>query len=176
MELPPIAYRVMQFLRATLDPTAIPDTGSEGTPMVPCCDVHGVPYVRLSSSNPSVTTADGLGTSAPAAGAQASVSLPADATKKYNAIALAWHASDTAAAAVQTVVLRDGASGAGAIIWETDVGALLAGTGDGGNITFPPGFGPGNAAVNTALTFEFLAAPAGTGKQSVSIVAYKSGA
>jgi hypothetical protein len=175
-EHPAPNYRFVPILRATLDVTGLQSAPVEGTCMVPVCDATGVTLVRIAGSTPSVTTpAGGNVSSTPGAGAKASATAPAVLNKKWNAVSLSWSLGDTAAvAAPLTVVLRDGASGVGTILWSTQIGPLLAGTSRSDSIVWPPGFGPGNAAVNTALTLEFLNAPAGTGFESVSLVAYES--
>lgn len=167
-----INYRVLNFLRCTVDPFALGAPGLEGNPMIAACDANGITYVRVVSS---LASAGAPAVSAPGAGGTASVTLPADLNRKYNAISISWSVGDTAAMAVpRTLVLRDGASGVGTILWSKVIGPILAGDSKQGDITWPAGYGPSNAAVNTAMTLEFTTAPAGTGFESVSLVAYKS--
>lgn len=168
----PLNFRFLPYLRCTLAP-GTGGTGVEGTPMVPACDTRGIIFTTP-APNSAAATGSGSPTSNPGAGAQASAAAPATAGLKNNATSLAWSYGDTAAGAVKTLVIRDGATGVGAIIWSINIGPLLAGDSKQGTITWPPGYGPGNAAINTALTAEFTTASAATGTETVSLTSYTS--
>lgn len=109
--------------------------------------------------------------STPAAATQATATQPAAGATARNVItSLAWTVGAVAAQAVLTLVVRDGASGVGPIIWAQTVGPLaaagqLSGQLPGLNIT---------GSLNTDMTVEFTAAPAATNFESVAATGYNS--
>ncbi len=104
----------------------------------------------------------------PAVGAQATIARAAIAAQRHVCKGFSLTLNAVAAIVVPVVVnLRDGASGAGTILWS-------------GRFTAPAGttvvFARENlnifGTVNTAMTMEFAAAPAGTDFQNVALNGY----
>lgn len=175
-------YRNLALFRKMNNPASAGNTGAaDGAPLVGACDQFGVLWTRPFTGGTGGNTA-GLpptiqASSNPGVGVKATASLPAvgGAFPGSNVpLLLSWSFGDTVVvAAPLTLVLRDGASGVGPILWQKLLGPLLAGTMTEGNIVIPFGQGiPGSA--NTAMTLEFTAAPSGTGFQTVSIQGYKA--
>lgn len=161
------------------NPASAGNTGAQdGQPLVGCVDQFGVLWVRQFTGGTGGVTA-GLpstvqASSNPGAGVKASASLPASGgvlNASNVPLLVSWSIGDTAAIATATVVVRDGASGVGAILWQKEIGPLPANSYRDETIVIPFNAGvPGTA--NTAMTVEFLAAPAATGIQSVAIQGY----
>src|SRR5579864_6300261 len=174
-------YRNLGLFRKMDNPASAGNTGAvDGAPLVGCVDQFGVQWVRLFTGGAFGIAAGQLpstrqASSNPGAGVQATASLAASGGVHVASnvpTLLSWSFGDTAAvAAPLTLVLRDGASGVGPILWQKRLGPLLAGTFTEGNIIIPVGQGiPGSG--NTAMTLEFTAAPAATGFQTVDIQGY----
>lgn len=106
-------------------------------------------------------------TQAPAVATQATISKAAVAGIRHYCRSIAAIISAVAAQAAIHVVLRDGASGAGTILWSQTIALPVGGIAviqiDNLNI-------PGSAGV--AMTLETDAAPAGTNFASVSLTGY----
>ncbi len=108
-------------------------------------------------------------THSPAANVQASASKAAGgANQRHHATGLtaSFAAGGTAGAAVQ-VNLRDGASGAGTVLWS----AVLAAPSGQAQTTIVAGVDISGTA-NTALTLEFAAAGGASTLESVSLAGY----
>ena len=99
--------------------------------------------------------------SVPAAGSQGSASIAAEAAVRHVADCISWSADSSGGAvtaAAGTLVIRDGATGAGTIIWELATAHLVAAA--AGVQTIAPGNICGLRLVgttNTAMTAEFNA-------------------
>ena len=112
---------------------------------------------------------------APAAGTQATSSRAAGAAgvrHVVNCITASFVNNTNAGAQSTTLVIRDGASGVGTIIWQT----LLSTTGNGGSFDRVALCGlniTGSAA--TAMTVEFTAAPPATETEIVQLSGYDAG-
>jgi hypothetical protein len=105
----------------------------------------------------------------PAAAAQATITRAAGAAGvRHVCTSISAHLGAVAVNGTQIINLRDGASGAGTILWSGRLGPLVVGTSDhieisGLNIV-------GSAA--TAMTLEFAAAPAATNFETVSLTGH----
>lgn len=104
----------------------------------------------------------------PGAGVKATISKGADATGAHvcRGFSISLNAVAAIAAPIQ-VVVRDGATGAGTILWSARLtapaGTTIIVERNGLNI---------RGSVNTAMTIEFAAAPAGTDFQAVNLNGY----
>ncbi len=108
----------------------------------------------------------------PGIGVVASASLPADGSgnlAKNICTMISYSYGDSVAATSRSLVLRDGASGVGTIIWQKRVGPLAAGGDVQESIIIPASQAIPGLTGATAMTLEFLTAPAATGFQSVQI-------
>lgn len=182
----PLVSRFMMLARAIGNPSNLGgQTIFDNMPAALVCDNNGILWVRTAQPVSGGTNvqkgavpATVSASSSPGAGVQASASLPADGSglgAKNVLIRVSWSMGDTAAVAGGTfkVVVRDGASGVGTILWQKEIGPLPANSFVEGSEVWPLGGGiPGSAT--TAMTVEFTAAPAGTGFQSVAITGYLS--
>jgi hypothetical protein len=106
-------------------------------------------------------------TSAPAAATVATITRPADPTGRHVCNTITATLTCAAAQASLLVVLRDGATGVGPILWQGRM-ACLAGDGQtlvvsGLNIV---------GSLNTAMTLEFTAAPAATNFETVALTGH----
>lgn len=172
-------YRNLVLFRKMDNPASAGNTGlQDGQPAVGAVDQFGVQWVRLFTGGTGGVTA-GLpstrqASSNPGAGVLATASLAASGgvlNASNVPLLVTWSIGDTAAIATATVVVRDGASGVGPILWQKEIGPLPANSYVQDSMIIPFGQGmPGSA--NTAMTVEFLAAPAATGIQSVAIQGY----
>lgn len=169
--------RTVILVRIDSAPYAANKTTGDNVPIALAADKYGVLYTRSPPSGPASrgpVPISQFATSAPAVGVVASASVPAipPALPGINvASTLSWTWGDTAAVAVFiSLVLRDGLSGVGPILWQKTLGPFPAGTMIAGDITFSDNGAPFGTS-NTAMTLEFLTAPSATGRQSVSITA-----
>ncbi len=111
---------------------------------------------------------------APAANAQATITQAAAPTFRHVCRAIAASLVSTAALAVQvSLVLRDGATGVGAVLWQVDV-AIPATANSADTILLTELHIPGT--VNTAMTLEFTAAGGAATFEKVTLVGYDLGA
>lgn len=169
--------RTVVLFRVDSAPYAANKLTGDNVGVMAACDKYGVLYTRAAPSGPAgrgPIPISQFATSAPALGVAASASVPAipPALPGINvASTLSWSWGDTVAvAAFISLVLRDGASGVGPILWQKTLGPFPAGTMIAGDITFSDAGAPFGSS-NTAMTLEFLTAPSATGRQSVSITA-----
>lgn len=151
----------------------------DGTPVTPAMDNNGVLFFRNAPLNangilPGGAPATRFITSNPGAGVVASASLAASGginPAKNVPVLLDFACGDTAATGRQIVVLRDGASGVGTVLWVAELGPNAANVSEHHSIVIPQGIAVAGST-NTAMTLEFTAAPAGTGFQSVTLWGY----
>jgi hypothetical protein len=136
----------------------------DGCPMVGTVDKYGNQWVSIANTGPTGTTIF----SAPAAATQATVTQPAAGLGLRNvAQTITYSVAAVAAQPVLNLVLRDGASGVGTIIWQTTVGPIPIGASKEGSISVNiPG------STNTAMTLEFTAAPAAGNFETVALTSY----
>lgn len=136
----------------------------DGCPMVGTVDKYGNQWVSIANTGPTGTSI----TAAPAAATQATVTQAAAGIGLSN-VAQTISASIAAVNAqpILTLVLRDGATGVGPIIWQINMGPVLAG--DSKQFTANVNI-PGSA--NTAMTLEFTAAPAAGNFETVALTSY----
>jgi hypothetical protein len=102
----------------------------------------------------------------PAATTQATVTRPAVVGVQHVAETISYTVGAVAAQTVLQIVLRDGASGAGAIIWGLTVGPIPAGS----SVSFSQGGLNIPGTRGNAMTLEFTAAPVATNFESVALV------
>jgi hypothetical protein len=102
----------------------------------------------------------------PAAATQATVTKAAAVGVQHIAEAISYTVGAVAAQAVLTIALRDGATGAGTIIWSLTVGPLAAGS----NLSFSQAGLNIPGTRGNAMTLEFTTAPAATNFESVALV------
>jgi hypothetical protein len=103
----------------------------------------------------------------PAAATAATISRAAVATRRHVATGLTVCVSGVAAQPTLVFNLRDGATGAGTILWSA---RLMAPLGSGQCVVLSGLSIPGS--VNTAMTLESAAAPAATNFATVSLQGY----
>ncbi len=103
----------------------------------------------------------------PAAAAQATISKAAVATRRHVATSITVCVSAVAAQGTLIFNLRDGATGAGTILWSV---RLMAPAGQGMCVSSGPVDIPGS--LNTAMTLESAAAPAATNFATVALAGY----
>lgn len=143
-------------------------------------DIGAVSFQRNSAANLAAATQTGAqvvaspgtwtATNTPAAATQATVSRVAGGAgvrHVCNSISASIAAVATGTTAVMQAVLRDGATGAGTILWST-VMAVVPNTSTAVNLTGLSILG----SANTAMTIEFTAAGAATTIESVTISGY----
>jgi len=175
--------RTIILVRSTSAPYAANNAIVDGTPLTLACDNFGILYTRPAPAGPASpgggggVPAQATATSNPGAGVVASATVAASGgIFPYRNLAgsISWSWGDTAAVAAPiSIVLRDGATGVGAIIWQKSIGPFPAGTTQHGDIAFNLQGAPMNSATNLAMCLEFTAAPAATGFQSVSLAVAK---
>lgn len=142
--------------------------GGSATPLL--CTPEGVLYVSdiggaLPPPVPGTAGAPITAFDTPAAAAAPVAAAPADAALVNVLNNLVVTLNAVAAQGVLTVVVRDGATGVGAIIYSFFIGPLAAGT---SQVVQLQDLDLRNAAVNTALTVETTAAPAATNFASIA--------
>jgi hypothetical protein len=173
-----LTRRTIMLVRSTSAPYGGANGIVDGTPLTLACDNFGVLYTQPAPVGPSKPSnvpvpASQFATATPAVATVASASVAASGINPFHNVAstLSWSWGDTAAVAGFIVlVLRDGASGVGPILWSKTLGPFPAGTMIAGDITFSDNGAPFGSTA-TAMTLEFLAAPSATGRQSVSLTA-----
>jgi hypothetical protein len=112
--------------------------------------------------------------SAPAANSQGSASIAAEAATRHVADCISWAADASAAvaAAAGTLVLRDGATGAGTVIWELRIAHTVAAGAGIQTIAATSVCGLNLVGTtNTAMTAEFNAGVTGE-EQSVTLTGF----
>lgn len=141
----------------------------DGTPGMVTCDQFGNLWVNLANGNGGVLApainSSWTAFSTPAAATVATATrASAGAGKRNICNSISYSIGAVAAQAVLTLVLRDGASGVGTIIWSLTLGPLPAAGQLNNNV-------PVNiqGSVATAMTLEFTAAPAATNFESVAM-------
>ena len=105
----------------------------------------------------------------PGSNVQATISRAADSGGRHIATALTATLSGNAAAGPFTVNLRDGATGAGTILWSSVIGIVGA---DSKSISLSNLQIEGTE--NTAMTLEFDAAGGSNKEETVSLIGYTS--
>jgi hypothetical protein len=103
----------------------------------------------------------------PAANTQATISKAADAGGRHIATGLTVALAGTSASGLVTVNLRDGATGAGDILWSATMIVLA---GDSKSVSL--GGMSIEGTKNTAMTLEFDAAGGAATEETVSLVGY----
>lgn len=106
--------------------------------------------------------------SVPAAATQATASRAGGATIRHVARTISATINAVAAQGVQILVLRDGASGVGTILWQQRLGPVLIG--DSLHVTYNVNI-PAPTTGN-AMTLEFTTAPAATNFNSVDLTGF----
>jgi hypothetical protein len=104
----------------------------------------------------------------PAVTTQATANRAAVAGTTHVCTSIEGSVSAVAAQGVLTLVVRDGATGVGAILWATNIGPFVIGT--GGQFSLSGLNIPGTNG--NAMTIEFTAAPAATNFESVAMTGY----
>lgn len=145
---------------------AIIDDVADGAIGVARCDKYGNLWVTIAggSAGPAAGTATWDEFATPGAATQATASRAANPIASHNTMNIAATVNAVAAQGAQLLVLRDGASGVGTIIWSQRLGPVLAG--DSKSFAWTLSL---KGTLNTAMTLEFTTAPAGTNFNSVSM-------
>lgn len=104
----------------------------------------------------------------PAAATQASASKAANASQRHVCTGIYAIISAVAAQAGIQLNLRDGASGAGTILWSQTIALPVGGIA----VISVSGLNIPGALINTAMTLETSGAPAGTNFASVTLTGY----
>jgi hypothetical protein len=107
-------------------------------------------------------------TNAPAATTQATITRAGVAGKRLVCTSIAAAVSAVAAQGPLVLVLRDGASGVGAILWSVNLGGFVIGTGGSFSIDSLNIVG----TAGNSMTLEFTAAPAATNFETVALTGY----
>lgn len=117
--------------------------------------MHG-PTDWAVENNPAITT-------------QASASKAAAPALKHICTGISWTLSAVVAQALIQLILRDGATGAGNILWRKQAIIPAGGIWEGNisDLVLP-------GSINTAMTLEFSGAPAATNLESVALTGYDS--
>lgn len=110
-------------------------------------------------------------TSTPGAAAQATTTRALQAGARHVCTSIAFALAGIAAQPNIIVNLRDGASGAGTILWSMQVGPLVIGTSTQIFLSGLSIFG----TAGTAMTLEFAGAPAAGNFESVAMTGYTTG-
>lgn len=161
--------KILGMGRAVSDPSLASGSVLDNETAALMCDKWGVLWTR---NIPASSELRKNANSNPGVGLVASATLAAVGAA-YNAVLITASYGDTAAASSRTLVLRNGASGVGPIIWQMEVGPIVANDSKQIIVPFTPGFCPYGSFL-TPMCLEFTAAPAATGRQSVSLDAYQS--
>lgn len=142
---------------------------SSDVPVVPATDENGIVWTRDASGAiappaPGTPGAPLVWFDTPPAATAPDADTPAVAGLRNVLDTLTVSLNAVAAQGVLTVVVRNGATGAGAILWSTIIGPLGAAQNQSYNFTDLGIFG----SVNTEMTVETTAAPAATNFCSIA--------
>jgi hypothetical protein len=146
---------------------------NSGVPVIPATDENGIAWTRSVDGLVPPPAGGGLGTplvvfDTPAAATAPDADTPAAGADLVNVLTTMVVTLNAVAAQAATllVVVRDGATGAGPILWSFRIGGLLAGTSNVISIPLPVDGIRGSA--NTEMTVETTTAPAATNFCSIA--------
>lgn len=171
-----IARKFLPLFRTVPNMQGNPLYTAFGIPVPACVDNKGALWVNYGGTGPGSQGASQTTNlcifNTPAVATQATAAKAAGGPGFRNVIqSVTATINAVAAQAMQTLVVRDGASGAGAILWSVNIGALAVGTSREVHFADLNIVGSSNAI----MCVEFTAAPAATNFNSVAATGYIAG-
>lgn len=173
MNAPFRPWRMLPMFRTRINLQGSAPYSISGIPVPPAVDEYGAMWTRSADGQNSNQTNRFDLFSTPAAATQATATQATAGPGKRNVLtSLTVTVNAVAAQGVQTVVVRDGATGVGTILWSITVGPLGAAQSAHIPIPFPNGI---VGSSNVAMTIELTGAPAATNFNSIAGAGFVAG-